>query len=140
GTRGVAAIASELAAEHYGLEILAPAIETHQRNYTRFLIVVDQEEAADMNLKPNKASLCFNLAHKVGGLSQVLLVLSSHGMNLTKIQSLPVIGKEWEYFFHIDLTFDAYEQYKRALSAIDFQVEGLRILGEYERGSLNNGQ
>ncbi|MCB0848013.1 MAG: prephenate dehydratase, partial [Bacteroidetes bacterium] len=71
----------------------------------------------------------------VGSLSQILLVLGSHGMNLTKIQSLPLVGREWQYFFHIDLEFDSYQQYKLALSAIKPLVEELKILGEYPKGN-----
>ncbi|MEM7658922.1 MAG: prephenate dehydratase [Bacteroidota bacterium] len=131
---GSAAIASSLAAEHYGMEILAAGIETDKRNFTRFLII-DPHATAEVSVEqPSKASLCFNLLHKVGNLSQILLVLSSHGMNLTKIQSLPLVGREWEYFFHIDLEFDTVSQYQLALAAIQPLVNELKILGEYPRG------
>ncbi len=134
---GVAAIASDLAAAYYELDILKRNIETNSRNFTRFLILCKEEQIPPRKENPNKASLCFNLAglsHKVGGLAQVLLVLSSHGMNLTKIQSLPLLGREWEYFFHIDLEFDSYAQYKRSLEAIRPIISELKILGEYSRG------
>ncbi|MEZ4774231.1 MAG: prephenate dehydratase [Bacteroidia bacterium] len=131
---GVGAIASRLAAKHTGLEILAEGIETHKRNFTRFLVLQQSDLVDFEKIRPNKSSLCFNLVHKVGSLSQILLVLSSHGMNLTKIQSLPVIGHEWQYFFHIDLEYDDYAQYQRSLSAIQPLVAELKILGEYERG------
>lgn len=139
--KGIAAIASELAAEQYNLEILASGIETNKRNFTRFLVIADSEQASTNDWKsemPNKASLCFNLGHQVGCLSQVLLVLSSHGMNLTKIQSSPIVGKEWEYFFHIDLAYDSYEQYRRSLDAIQHLVNELKILGEYPRAAIVN--
>lgn len=129
-----AAIASSLAAEHYQLEIIARNIETHPRNFTRFLVVGNALWLEDYATPANKASLCFNLKHQVGSLSQILLVLGSHGMNLTKIQSLPVIGQEWTYFFHIDLEYDDYDQYQRSIAAIKHQVEELHILGEYPRG------
>jgi prephenate dehydratase len=132
--KGSAAIASRLAADYYGMEILAEGIETDKRNFTRFLIILEQEVADQMEIEPEKSSLCFNLLHKVGNLSQILLVLGSHGMNLTKIQSLPLVGKEWEYFFHIDLEFEEHAQYQRALSAIFPLVNELKILGEYPRG------
>ena len=131
---GVAAIASRLAADHYHLDLLAEGIEDNPRNFTRFLVLLDRNRAQALDLQPDKASLCFNLLHKVGSLSQILLVLSSHGMNLTKIQSLPIVGSEWEYFFHIDLEYDDYEQYQRALAAIGPLVNDLRLLGEYPRG------
>lgn len=132
---GTAAIASKLAAEHYDLEILASSIEDNKRNFTRFLILLNKASAKNFTKghKPNKASLCFNLKHEVGQLSQILLVLSSHGMNLSKIQSLPIVGQEWTYFFHLDLVFDHQAQYKRALSAIRPLVKELKVLGEYER-------
>ncbi|MEZ4827361.1 MAG: prephenate dehydratase [Bacteroidia bacterium] len=132
--KGVGAIASRLAAVHTGLEILAEGIETHKRNFTRFLVLQDKDEFAPGSINPDKSSLCFNLLHRVGSLSQILLVLSSHGMNLTKIQSLPVVGHEWQYFFHIDLEYDDFAQYQRALAAIQPLVEELKILGDYQRG------
>jgi len=136
--KGVAAIASELAAQHYDLTLLAKGIEDNPRNFTRFLVVLEKSEAENLVLSPDKASLCFNLGHQVGSLSQILLVLSSHGMNLTKIQSLPIVGSEWQYFFHIDLEYANYEQYKRSLAAIEPLVDELKILGEYPRGDKSN--
>lgn len=136
--QGVGAIASRLAAEHYGMEILAEGIESNKRNFTRFLILLDQDNAARMELEADKASLCFNLTHRVGSLANILLVLGAHGMNLSKIQSLPVLGREFEYFFHIDLEFDEHAQYLRALSAIRPLVNELKILGEYPRGDKND--
>jgi prephenate dehydratase len=134
GLRGMAAIASEAAAAIYGLELLASGIETNPRNFTRFLVLAHRERAAAFALSPDKASLCFHLSHEVGNLAQVLLILSSHGMNLTKIQSLPLVGREWEYFFHIDLEYDEHAQYQRALAAIRPRVQALQVLGEYARG------
>lgn len=135
---GVGAIASDLAASYYELPIIAQNIETNARNFTRFLILCAENQSPIKDSKPDKASLCFNLAdlsYKVGGLSRVLLVLSSHGMNLTKIQSLPLLGREWDYFFHIDLEYEDYSQYQRSLDAIRPIVSELRILGEYQRGN-----
>lgn len=137
GHRHAAAIASSIAAEHYGLDIIAANIETDPHNYTRFLVVGNALWLEDYASPVNKSSLCFNLHHKIGSLSQILLVLSSHGMNLTKIQSLPVIGQAWSYFFHIDLEFEDYDQYQRALAAVRPLVDQLQVLGEYPRGSKN---
>lgn len=134
GLRGKAAIASSLAAEHYGMEILSAGIEDNKRNFTRFLIITDIADKERNHSNLNKATLCFNLLHKVGYLSQVLLVLSSHGMNLAKIQSSPIVGVEWEYFFHIDLEYEDYAQYRRALDAIKPLVNEMKILGEYPKG------
>ena len=130
---GSAAICSALAAEMYGLEILAEGIETNKRNFTRFLILAQDEMLKhvqkDNNI--NKSSLVFVLPHKEGSLSQILSVLSFYDVNLTRIQSLPIIGSVWEYQFYIDLTFEDYKRYKQSIDAIIPLVSGLKILGEY---------
>ena len=82
----------------------------------------------------NKASLVFALPHTAGSLSKVLSVLSFYDMNLTKIQSLPIIGREWEYMFYINLTFVDYTRYRQALDAIRPLTKDFKILGEYEEG------
>lgn len=130
---GRAAICSELAADMYRLNILASGIETNKRNFTRFLILASENMVSDVmkNKNVNKSSLVFVLPHKEGSLSQVLSVLSFYGVNLTRIQSLPIIGREWEYQFYIDLTFSDYNRYKQSLEAILPLVAKLKILGEY---------
>lgn len=124
------AIASELAAEIFGLNILAKGIETHKRNYTRFLVI---EKQAVVRTEINKASLCFSLPHEKGSLSRVLSILAYYEINLSKIQSLPMLGMEWQYFFYADLTFASYEMYRQALLAIRPLITDLRILGEYRK-------
>ena len=94
GVKGVGAIASDLAAEIYGLEIIAEGIETHKQNFTRFLILDDALQVDQSRI--NKASMCFTLPHKPGSLTHVLTILSFYDMNLTRIQSLPIPGKEWQ--------------------------------------------
>ena len=126
---GVGAVASELAAELYGLEILAESIETYKQNFTRFLILDDALEVDTE--KVNKASWCFTLCHKPGSLAHVLTILSFYDMNLTRIQSLPIPGQEWQYFFYVDIKFDNYLRYEQALSAVRPLMEDLNILGEY---------
>jgi prephenate dehydratase len=126
---GVGAVASELAAELYGLEILAESIETYKQNFTRFLILDDALEVDTE--KVNKASWCFTLCHKPGSLAHVLTILSFYDMNLTRIQSLPIPGQEWQYFFYVDIKFDNYIRYEQALSAVRPLMEDLNILGEY---------
>ena len=130
---GSAAICSALAAEMYGLEILAEGIETNKRNFTRFLILAQDEmlKYVQKDNHINKSSLVFVLPHKEGSLSQILSVLSFYDVNLTRIQSLPIIGSEWEYQFYIDLTFEDYNRYKQSIDAIIPLVSGLKILGEY---------
>ncbi|MCM1176643.1 MAG: prephenate dehydratase [Bacteroidales bacterium] len=126
---GVGAIASSLAAELYGLEILAPGIETYKQNFTRFLILDDALEVPKE--KVNKVSLCFTLPHTSGSLAHVLTILSFYGMNLTRIQSLPIPGREWQYFFYVDIKFDSYERYTQSITAIRPLMEDLDVLGEY---------
>ena len=130
GVKGVGAIASELAAEIYGLEIIAEGIETYKQNYTRFMILDDSLEVDKARI--NKASMCFTLPHKPGSLTHVLTILSFYDMNLTRIQSLPIPGQEWQYFFYVDIKFDGYERYSQALSAVRPLMTDLNILGEYE--------
>ena len=133
---GVAAICSARAAEIYGLNVLASGIETNKRNFTRFLIfgnpwVVEEIQKDDVI---NKASIVFTLPHNEGSLSKVLSVFSFYDINLTKIQSLPIIGREWEYQFYVDFKFDDLERYKQSLSAIKPLINELKTLGEYAEG------
>ncbi len=131
--QGSAAICSALAAEMYGLEILANGIETNRRNFTRFLILAKEKMLTEIQRENNinKSSLVFVLPHNEGSLSQVLSVLSFYNINLTRIQSLPIIGREWEYQFYIDLTFADYNRYRQSIDAIMPLVRGLKVLGEY---------
>lgn len=128
-----AAICSTLAAEKYGLEVLAEAIETNKRNFTRFLILAQGEMLREVQKDNhiNKSSMVFVLPHNEGSLSQVLSVLSFYNINLTRIQSLPIIGREWEYQFYIDLTFSDYNRYHQSIDAIMPLISGLKVLGEY---------
>ena len=131
--RGHAAICSESAANRYGMKILQRGIETNKHNFTRFLLVANpkQAQACKEKSKPNKTSLVFTLPHEEGSLSQVLSIFSFYHINLTKIQSLPIIGREWEYQFYVDVTYDDYTRYSQAISAIKPLISELKILGEY---------
>jgi prephenate dehydratase len=131
-----AAVCSKQAAELFGLEVLAEGIETNRRNFTRFLAIADSWVAEDFqkNKPKNKSSLVFLLPHTSGSLSKALTILSFYDMNLSKIQSMPIIGREWEYKFYVDLTFDDYTRYKQALDAIIPLTKDLKILGEYAEG------
>ena len=133
---GHAAICGKLAAEIYGMEVLAEGIETNKRNFTRFLSIADRWVADEImrDVDKNKSSLVFAVPHTSGSLSKVLAVLSFYDMNLTKIQSLPIIGREWEYLFYVDLTFTDYARYQKALDAIQPLTKDLKILGEYAEG------
>ncbi|OUN72829.1 prephenate dehydratase [Barnesiella sp. An55] len=131
--KGHAAICGRLAAEIYGLNILAEGIETNKRNFTRFLVVANPlySELLTAGKRINKASLVFSLPHTQGSLSKVLTILSFYDINLSKIQSMPIIGREWEYRFYIDLTFDNFTRYKQSLEAIRPLTKNFKILGEY---------
>lgn len=139
--RGTATICSRLAADMYGLEILAAGIETNKRNFTRFFILAREEMLREVQKANhiNKSSLVFVLPHSEGSLSKVLSVLSFYGVNLTRIQSLPIIGSEWEYQFYIDLTFSDYQRYKQSIDAITPLISNLKVLGEY-REEKNSGE
>lgn len=129
GLLGVGAVASAIAAQNYGLEIIAPGIETVKQNFTRFLVMDDSLTVPQDRI--NKVSLCFTLPHTAGSLAHVLTILSFYGMNLTRIQSLPIPGREWQYFFYIDLKFASYERYAQAISAVRPLIDEFQVLGEY---------
>lgn len=127
--KGVGAVASRLAAEQNSLEILATDIETYRQNFTRFLVLDGSITVSDAAI--TKASLCFTLPHKPGSLAQILTILSFYDINLTRIQSLPIPGQEWQYFFYIDIRFDTFERYRQALAAARPLMRDLKVLGEY---------
>lgn len=128
------ALASRLAAEMYELEIIAPGIETNKKNYTRFLILGHKERISIKEEEIDKSSIVFSLPHEVGSLSKVLSVLAFYGLDLTKIQSLPIIGREWQYQMFVDLAFSDYKRYCQAIEAIKPLTEDFVILGEYAIG------
>ena len=131
--KGHAAICSKTAAERYGMKVLQEGIETNKHNFTRFLVLADRSRAAEFTdpARTDKASLVFTLPHAQGSLSKVLTLLSFYGINLTKIQSLPIIGREWEYRFYVDVTFDDPMRYRQAVDAARPLTSDFRILGEY---------
>ena len=128
--KGIAAIASKVAAKMYDLEILAPEIQTINNNMTRFVIVSKNSISNDQNII-NKASLKFELDHKRGSLAAILNVMSDCKMNLTKIQSLPKIETPWKYSFFVDVTFDDYQDFKKAESIIAIMAASFKVLGTY---------
>ncbi len=131
---GVAALCHADAARLYGLEVLEAHVEDNPHNFTRFLVMTDPRKADFLRAlnKADKASIVFSLPHEEGSLSQVLSILSFYKINLTKIQSLPIIGKEWEYLFYVDVTYDDLTRYRQSIDAITPLTKDLIILGEYE--------
>ena len=138
---GHAAVCGDYAARLYGLEILESGIETNRRNFTRFLIVANPLLASEIGPTEkdvNKASIVFTLPHTGGALSKVLTILSFYDMNLSKIQSMPIIGREWEYRFYVDLTFSSVVRYHQAIDAVRPLTNELMTLGEYTEFSTPN--
>lgn len=134
--RGHAAICHRDAAEIYGLKVLQEGVETNKHNFTRFLVLTNQEKAGKLRdiQCADKASLVFTLPHEEGSLSAILSVLSFYKLNLTKIQSLPIIGKEWQYMFYVDVRFDNLQRLHQAVNAITPLTQELKTLGIYREG------
>ena len=133
---GHAAICHKDAAKIYGMKVLQEGIETNKHNFTRFLVLSNPENADNMRRRDeiDKSSLVFTLPHEEGSLSAILSIFSFYKINLTKIQSLPIIGKEWQYMFYTDLSFTDLARYRQAVSAITPLVNEMKILGEYRNG------
>ena len=131
---GVGAIASSLAARKYNLDVLASSIETNKMNYTRFLILEGKNGVTANDGVINKSSITFAIAHEIGCLSKVLSILSYYNINLSKIQSMPIIGEKWEYQFYVDLELNDLKLYKQAIDAIKPFTSNLQVLGEYLKG------
>lgn len=128
-----AAVASKRAAEIFELDILSADIHNNKRNFTRFLALGNKAHLP-VSGSFNKASVSFRAHHSPGSLARVLAAIADQQINLTKIQSLPVIGEEWQYYMYADLEFDTPEQYHKMLKAIEPLTKELKILGEYKQG------
>jgi prephenate dehydratase len=128
-----AAIASKLAAELFGLEVRTANIQTMKNNYTRFLILRHQ----DLGLRvphADKASVNFHTDHSKGSLARVLTIIAQGGINLSKLQSFPIPGSDWQYSFHADMEFESLDQFHQVMESIKPVTEGLRIYGIYKKG------
>lgn len=133
--RGIAAIAPKVAADLYGLDVIVPEIQTIKNNSTRFIIVKTKNKELPKN-EINKGSLRFVTDHKRGSLATVLNVMSDCNLNLTKIQSLPIIETPWKYAFFVDVTFKEYNNFDKAKSLLKIMSEDFRVLGEYKNARL----
>ena len=131
--KNAAAISNLRSANLYGLEVLDKGVESNKKNYTRFQILAKHGNPAEGT---NKASLCFEVGHFYGSLAKVLNIFAENKINLTKIQSVPIIGKPNEYSFHVDIEWDELQNYEHAIHVILKNVSSLSILGEYVRGDL----
>jgi prephenate dehydratase len=129
--QGIATIASSAAAEIYGLEIIAPGIETYKKNYTRFLVMGRKEKE---NKDGNKVSICFSTGHKPGSLAAVLVRLAELDINLSKIQSVPRLNGEWEYMFYLDLELTPDHDIGLIRNVLENYTTNLEVLGIYNKG------
>ncbi|WP_185868728.1 prephenate dehydratase [Blattabacterium cuenoti] len=134
--RGIAAIASEMAAKEYGLEIISENIQTVTKNFTRFFVITSHY--VNRKCYFNKASLTFKILHTIGSLSHILSFISNLGINMTKIQSIPILTRPWEYTFYIDLIFNNIKNYHRMKQDIQKIpcLHQLSIMGEYQNGII----
>ena len=140
--RGHAAICSTYAAKLYGMRILQENIETNKHNFTRFLVVANRWRTDELSVdaisrQANKANIVFSLPHEEGSLSAILSIFTFYRINLTKIQSLPIIGREWEYMFYIDVTFNDYTRFHQSINAVRPLTKEFTILGEYKAFETN---
>jgi prephenate dehydratase len=135
GLKKIGAVGSELAAEIYNLNILAPSIETYKKNFTRFLYITKENTEGSIIPDFDKISLVFTTNHTVGSLYKALEVLSRNNCNLTKIQSAPIMDKPWEYMFFLDFTLSTYSNYPQAMLELHRVVGEIKVLGEYRSGA-----
>ena len=132
--RGSPAVGHADAAGIYVLKVLARLIEYNKHNFPRFLVLADpwQAEAVRQQEEADKSSIVFALPHEEGSLSQVLSIFSFYKINLTKIQSLPIIGHEWEYLFYVDVVYSDSLRFRQSVDALRPLTRALKILGEYK--------
>ena len=131
--KNTAAIANEQAAKKFGLTIIEKRIETHKKNFTRFLML-SKKDAGQRGA--NKASLSFEVSNEVGSLADVLMVFKGQSVNLSKIQSVPIIGKPNEYTIHVDVEWKARKYYEEAIRQVLRQVRNLNVMGEYKKAAI----
>lgn len=135
GLHNVGAIASTLAAELYNMEILAEGIETNKKNYTRFLVLQRTDQAV-FDPKADKISISFGVSHTVGSLHKVLAILAAYNLNMSKIQSAPIVGRPWEYRLFIDYVAEGLVSVDQAYNALQPVTHDLKLLGAYKQGQL----
>lgn len=133
-SKHIAAIASDLAAELFDLHMIAPKIHDVKDNYTRFLMLQQNEEVV---ADANKASINFHTDHAQGSLAKVLTVIAKDGINLSKLQSFPIAGSRFNYGFHADLEFDHVDQFKTVMEKMKSLTKFIRVLGVYKKGKFN---
>jgi prephenate dehydratase len=133
-SKHIAGIAGKLAAELFNLEIVVPNIHTQKNNYTRFLIL-QRNEVATISDNANKATINFQTNHTKGSLAKVLVKIAEEDINLSKLQSMPIVGTNFKYSFHADLEFKNTQQLNKALNKIQSLTEAITIFGIYKNGN-----
>jgi len=134
-SKHIAAIASKLAAELYGLNMIAPNVHTLKNNYTRFLILQREEIAQPVN-DANKASVNFHTDHAKGSLAKVLTAIAEGDINLSKLQSFPIPGTDFKYSFHADMEFDNINQFREVIEKVKTLTEEVKVYGIYKGGKI----
>lgn len=133
---GIGALAGDYAAKLYELNVLQPSVHTVKSNKTRF-VILEASNTRKVEKKINKASLKFELDDTPGNLATVLNVINNCKLNLTKIQSLPIIEKPFSYSFFIDVVFEKRKHYEKAKSLLEIMTLDFKVLGEYQSGNQN---
>jgi prephenate dehydratase len=132
-SKHIAGIASNLAANLFQLNMIAPDIHTMKNNYTRFLVLYRKENVQVVK-DANKASVTFQTDHSRGSLANVLSLIAQAGINLSKLQSYPIPGSDWKYSFHADMEFENTDQFDRVVEMIKPAISELKIYGVYRKG------
>jgi prephenate dehydratase len=132
-SKHIAAIASKLAADLFDLDMIAPNIHTMKNNYTRFLVLQPQKLSEPIE-NANKASVNFHTDHSKGSLARVLTRIADMGINLSKLQSFPIPGSNWQYSFHADMEFDTVKQFENVIEAMKELTEEVKVYGIYRKG------
>jgi prephenate dehydratase len=134
-SKHIAAIASKLAASMFDLELIAPKINDVKYNYTRFLVL---QRAPSIIEDANKASINFHTDHERGSLAKILTLIAAEGINLSKLQSFPLVGSQFKYGFHADLEFDSLKKFNQTIKKMEAKTKFLRVLGVYKKGKFNS--
>ena len=137
-SKHTAAIASKLAAQLYNLEVIVPDIHTLKNNITRFLILVPTKAKVEID-GANKASIYFQTDHSKGILSKVLAKIAQGGVNLSKLQSMPIPGSTFKYGFYADLEFENKKQFEKVLESVKTITNSFKVFGLYKKGKVVKG-
>lgn len=132
-SKHIAAIASNLAAQLYHLNVLVPDIHTVKNNYTRFLVLQKADYVQEITA-PNKATITFHTDNSRGSLARVLSLIADGGIDLSKLQSFPIPEKEWRYMFGADLEFESIDILHTVLDKIKSHANDIKVYGIYKKG------